>query len=166
MKKKGIILLLIAISLLAIACGKDETADKDEITNEMLQKSIDDITIEEGITQAEMEKKLKEFTTSVLVPKSAEDMVKAVDGIKDYITENEHRSLLAQMNFNEEQTGTLRDIEIYYGNPKYTDTGQPKQIITVAVEHTDIGIMNYIIEFSINGEVKIYQHKIWVEQGF
>lgn len=163
-KKYLISLIIITIMIFTLSCGKEEKTDEENITEEMLQESIDDIKIGNDITQVEMERALRKFTTSILLPKTAEEMVEAVDGLKDYLTDNEHRSLLTQINFNDRQIGTLKDIKVHYGNPNYTETGQPKQVVTATVDDSNRGLIEYIIEFSLNGEFEIYQHKVWVEQ--
>lgn len=110
--------------------------------------------------QLDVEADFRTFVEKVYTPESEDDMIEGLDTLMKYMTEDEYNSLRNELNY-VEQDESLRSFLVHYGKSEDVNINGTKQILDFRIDYGDYNKL-YLVEFFVNEQGKIYNHKVWV----
>lgn len=120
-----------------------------------------DMSVETPLgNQLDVEADFRTFVEKVYAPESEDDMVEGLDTLVKYMTEDEYNSLRNELNY-VEQDESLRSFLVHYGKSEDVSINGTKQILDFRIDYGDYNKL-YLVEFFVNEQGKIYNHKVWV----
>lgn len=120
-----------------------------------------DMSVETPLgNQLDVEADFRTFVEKVYAPGSEDDMVEGLDTLIKYMTEDEYNSLRNELNY-VEQDESLRSFLVHYGKSEDVSINGTKQILDFRIDYGDYNKL-YLVEFFVNEQGKIYNHKVWV----
>ena len=120
-----------------------------------------DMSVETPLgNQLDVEADFRTFVEKVYAPESEDDMVEGLDALVKYMTEDEYNSLRNELNY-VEQDESLRSFLVHYGKSEDVNINGTKQILDFRIDYGDYNKL-YLVEFFVNEQGKIYNHKVWV----
>lgn len=117
-------------------------------------------TVEVGVRQDEAEAMLTDVVRMLYAPTSEEDVDSALENLKNYCTENEYNTLKEEAVYNKSNI-EIMETNVYYCSKQNSSDGRAREYVDVKVGNDDENTL-YLLEFIINSDGKIMEHKVWV----
>ena len=113
-----------------------------------------------GLNYTELEDMLIEFAYKVYMPRSEEDIQNGIELLKDIATDKEIASLKSIAGtYNKDSTQKVTKVDVIYTNGKNNTDHMEHIYIEIGIENN--GLKTQMIEFVVNPNNKIFQHKIY-----
>lgn len=157
----GRVKITIAIVILVMIIGAytvHDSSNSTDIKNRLEEMKKQTITVK-GLRQDEVEEILVEFASMIYAPTSEKDMMEASESIKDILTEEEYNNILNGLYY-EESNNRIQELKVYYCNKENSADGRAREYVDIKVGNNKENKM-YLLEFTINSDGKIFQHKVW-----
>lgn len=110
-------------------------------------------------TQEDVESMMGRFVAAAYNATSGIETEKAADELKNIMTEDEIATLKEELGYNCNKYEVL-ESKTYFVSAENSYDGRKHEYLDFKVGNDEINYM-YLIEFTVNGEEKVFNHTIW-----